>query len=95
MRALEGRLREVKDFLKQEKAAIPLAEAALAAITLQQAHLAHIGAHLPTYLPSLPDAAGGGGALQERGRDDPNQQQQPAAAAKKKAPPQPAAAPRR
>ena len=44
----------------------------MAACQLQQAHLAHIAGHLPTYLPSLrsPEvpAAGGGGGLKENAR---------------------------
>ena len=68
MRALERQLRDIKDFVARERAAVPGAEAVVEACRLQRTHLQHIAAHLPGYLPSLTSPPGGigGGAAATR-----------------------------
>jgi hypothetical protein len=58
VRALEGKLRDIKAYVKKEKDAIPKALAVVEAAKLQRRHLDHIAAHLPTYLPSLTTPGG-------------------------------------
>lgn len=53
LRDVEGKVREIKALLAQERGAIPAARAIVQACTLQQRQLEHIQSRMPTYLPSL------------------------------------------
>jgi len=63
------KLRDIKAYVKREKDAIPRAHAVIEAARLQRAHLDHLAANLPAFLPSLASPAGPAPAviLQERG----------------------------
>ena len=57
VRALELKLRDIKNYVKKEKDAIPKALAVIQACELQRRHLQHISANLPNYLPSVQSPA--------------------------------------